>query len=138
VRKTAFDRLSEICLALPDTKLTMPWGSPHFRVGEKIFCGCDEDENGALHASFKLEPSHGEVVLHDPRFRRAAYVGRYGWVTMDLSRGADWGEVEALVRESYRLIAPKKSREKLESVSAVPRRIRAARATRGRPRRRRA
>ena len=35
----ALARLRKICLALPDTKETLTWGEPHFRVGEKIFCG---------------------------------------------------------------------------------------------------
>ncbi len=29
------DRLRAVCLALPDTKETLTWGEPHFRVGEK-------------------------------------------------------------------------------------------------------
>ena len=32
-------RVREICLALPDTKETLTWGSPYFRVGDKIFAG---------------------------------------------------------------------------------------------------
>ncbi len=38
----------------------------------------------------------------------AAYVGRYGWVSMDLTgKGLDWALVEDLVVDSYRLVAPK-------------------------------
>ena len=32
---------------LPNTKETLSWGSPHFRVGEKIFCGIG-GEKGVL------------------------------------------------------------------------------------------
>ena len=39
--ETVLNRMREICLALPDTKETMTWGKPHFRVIEKIFAGCD-------------------------------------------------------------------------------------------------
>ncbi len=130
--RTAFDRLREICLALPNTKETMPWGTPHFRVGEKIFCGCDENEAGALHASFKLEKSHADVVLHDPRFRRAAYVGQHGWVTMDLSKVKSWDEVEMLVRESYRLIAPKRLWAEVEGAKTGSPRTPRPRTKRGR------
>ena len=38
------ERLREICLALPDTKETLTWGSPYFRVGEKIFAGYGEED----------------------------------------------------------------------------------------------
>ena len=30
-------KMKEICLSLPETKLTMTWDKPHFRVGDKIF-----------------------------------------------------------------------------------------------------
>lgn len=33
--KSVFERMKEICLALPNTKLTLTWAKPHFRVGEK-------------------------------------------------------------------------------------------------------
>ena len=74
---TSLKKVREICLALPDTKETPTWGQPHFRVGEKIFCGYGESD-GRRVMSFKLERSHAEIVVEDPRFRRAKYVGRYG------------------------------------------------------------
>ncbi len=46
-------------------------------------------------------------LLDDPRFALAPYVGRFGWLTMQLVEPVDWIEVESLVRGSYRLIAPK-------------------------------
>jgi predicted DNA-binding protein (MmcQ/YjbR family) len=101
-------RLRRICLSLPDTRETLTWGEPHFRVGDKIFCGCG-DENSRPRIGFKLEREHAEAILQDPRFRRAPYVGHKGWVSMDASRVEDWTEVRALVLESYRLIAPKKT-----------------------------
>lgn len=108
----ALARLREICLALPDTKETITWGEPHFRVGEKIFAGYGKDA-GRSAIGFKLEPLHAEEVLDDPRFTRAAYVGRYGWVAMDAGQVSDWDEVRELVHESYRLIAPRRSLKKL-------------------------
>ena len=43
-----------ICLALPGTKVTLTWGKPHYRVGEKIFAGANE-EGGRLTVGFKLD-----------------------------------------------------------------------------------
>jgi predicted DNA-binding protein (MmcQ/YjbR family) len=105
-------KLRQICLALPDTKETFTWGNPHFRVGEKIFCGYTDhddskgDTDGPV-IGCKLEKQHARDILADPRFRPAPYVGRHGWVSMDASGITDWAEVRALVHESYRLIAPK-------------------------------
>ena len=74
-----------ICLALPDTKETLTWGQPHFRVGEKIFAGCG-DEKGRAVIGFKLDMDHADAIIQDPRFWRAPYVGHKGWVSMDASR----------------------------------------------------
>lgn len=101
---TALKKLRAICLSLPDTKETITWGRPHFRVGERIFCGCGE-EQGRLTIGFKLERPHADLVVDGDRFRRAPYVGRHGWVSMDAERIDDWKLVRAFVEESYRLIA---------------------------------
>lgn len=105
-------KVSALCLALPDTKLTMTWGSPHFRVGEKIFCGFG-DEDGKLTLGVKLAMSHALAVVKEPRFWPSKYVGKHGWVTMDVTKRKSWEEVAALIRESYELIAPRASRAKL-------------------------
>ena len=107
-------RMRKICLALPETKETPTWGQPHFRVGEKIFAGCGE-EKGRRVIGFKLEREHAEVIVHDPRFWPAPYVGKHGWVSMDAERVSDWGQVRELVLESYRLIAPRRLVERLEA-----------------------
>jgi predicted DNA-binding protein (MmcQ/YjbR family) len=109
----SFKKLSALCLALPDTKLTMTWGSPHFRVGEKIFCGFGVDADGAEVMSMKLAPEHARLVVKQARFRVAPYVGKHGWVTLDVRQRKSWDEIAALVRESYELIAPRAARAKL-------------------------
>jgi predicted DNA-binding protein (MmcQ/YjbR family) len=107
-----FEKVRALCLALPDTKLTMTWGSPHFRVGEKIFCGFG-GEDGRQVLGVKLGMSHAKSVVKEPRFWPAPYVGKHGWVSLDISQRKSWDEVAALIRESYELIAPKASRAKL-------------------------
>jgi predicted DNA-binding protein (MmcQ/YjbR family) len=120
-------RLREICLALPDTKETLTWGAPHFRVGEKIFAGYGE-ERGRAAIGFKLEMPHAATILVNPRFTRAPYVGHKGWVSMDVTRAlagavagaVDWNELRELIHESYRLIAPKRSLAKLSGQPGAP------------------
>ena len=41
------------------------------------------------------------------RFFAPPYVGPKGWIGIRLG-GADWDEVEALIRRSYRMTAPKR------------------------------
>ena len=65
------------------------------------------DHGGTESIGFKLEREHADAAIQDPRFTRAPYVGQHGWISMDVKGVRDWGEVRALVLESYRLIAPK-------------------------------
>jgi predicted DNA-binding protein (MmcQ/YjbR family) len=105
-------KMREICLSLPETKETLTWGQPHFRVGDKIFAGCGE-EKGRTVVGFKLDMDHADAIIQDPRFWRAPYVGHKGWVSMDAGAVEDWEEVRPLVLESYRLIAPKRTLARL-------------------------
>jgi predicted DNA-binding protein (MmcQ/YjbR family) len=108
----AFKKISAIALALPDTKLTMTWGSPHFRVGEKIFCGFGA-EDGKQVLGVKLEMLHAKSVIKEARFWPSPYVGKHGWVSTDVTQRKSWDEMAALIRESYGLIASKASLAKL-------------------------
>lgn len=125
-------KIREIYLSFPDTVETPTWGKPHFRVADKIFGGLDEEE-GRLSIGFKLGMEHAaERVANDPRFSKAPYVGHKGWVNMDVSATRDWEEIRALVGESYRLIAPKRSLAKLAGAAtetSLPAKERAAKAT---------
>ena len=114
---SVLEHMRAICLALPDTKETLTWGQPHFRVGEKIFAGCGE-EKGRVVIGFKLDMDHADAIIQDVRFWRAPYVGHKGWVSMDAGAVDDWNEVRPLVLESYRLIAPRRTVAKLDGGAA--------------------
>jgi len=98
--------LRRFALALPDAVETITWGEPHFRIHNKIFTGIGAREGRAV-TSVKLEKADAEVRLFDPRFRPAPYVGRYGWLEFALE-DVTVGELEALIAESYRLVAAKR------------------------------
>ncbi len=112
----ALAKIRKICLSLPDTKETMTWGKPHFRVGEKIFAGYGE-EDGKRVVGFKLEMAHANLAVQVPGFSRAPYVGHKGWVSLETDSVKDWDEVREMILESYRLIAPKKSLAKLDAAA---------------------
>jgi predicted DNA-binding protein (MmcQ/YjbR family) len=115
-RDEALAKIRKICLSLPDTKETITWGKPHFRVGEKIFAGYGE-EKGKRVVGFKLEMSHASIAVQIPGFSRAPYVGHKGWVSLDTDSVKDWDEVRDMILESYRLIAPEKSLAKLNAAA---------------------
>ena len=101
-------RLRAICLALPRATEKETWGDPTFRVRDRIFA-MRKRGDGRLSVWLKAAEGTQEVLCCavPARFFRPPYVGPKGWIGVRLDHGADWPEVERLVRQSYRLIAPK-------------------------------
>lgn len=102
------DRLRRIALALPETTEQLTWEDhPTFRVRDKIFVICSASGDGITVKATK--DAQDALVATHPRIGVAPYVGRHGWVAVDLKgSGVDWALVEDLVVESYRLVAPKR------------------------------
>ena len=101
------DRMREIALALPETHEELTWGEDvNFRVGKKIFLFPGEER-----MTIKADPAEREALLASGRFEVAAYVGRFGWLTMVVPKRptkAEWEEIAELIATSYCLIAPKR------------------------------
>lgn len=107
--------LVELIGTLPDAKVTMTWGEPHFRVGDKIFSGWGAHKDGRYAMSAKLDKDkQAALVSSDPRFSVAPYVGKHGWVSFAPGDKPDLGEIEALLLESYRNVATKTQVAKLD------------------------
>ena len=122
-------RLRKFCLALPDTKETLTWGIPHFRVGEKIFCVCAE-QAGRVTIGMKADRADQKTLVKLPGIEVAPYSGHNGWISIDSGIFTEWSEIEDLILDSFRLIAPKRTTVLLgspENQSAVKK------ATRKRP-----
>jgi predicted DNA-binding protein (MmcQ/YjbR family) len=99
-------RLKKICLALSGTEETYIWEHPHFRVRGKIFVSFGEYK-GEWGITLKVGQLMQGVFLDDPRFFRAPYVGKYGWVTLRMDAAPlNWTEIRELIRGSYQLVAP--------------------------------
>lgn len=111
----ALDKLRAICLVLPDTKETLTWGMPHFRVGEKIFCGC-ADISGRPAVGLKMEPAESVMLMKVPGVEKSPYSRKGdGWVTIDPGIFDDWDEIEQLIVGSFRLIAPKRTVARMDA-----------------------
>ena len=109
------DRLRKICLALPEAAEKEAWGDPTFRVRDKIFA-MEKRGDGRISVWLKApEGSQSILVGADPkRYFVPPYVGHKGWIGVRLDADPDWDQVAALVRRSYRLIAPKRLAAQVE------------------------
>jgi predicted DNA-binding protein (MmcQ/YjbR family) len=64
------------------------------------------------------------MIFTDPaRFFRPPYVGPRGWVGVRIDRRPNWTEIEGLVEQAYRLVAPPRLLESLGTAPAQPRRL---------------
>jgi predicted DNA-binding protein (MmcQ/YjbR family) len=109
-------RLRRTCLALPEAYETTSFGHPTFRAGrtgKKTFA-VFENYRGEDTICVKATLEDQALLVLDPRFFVAPYVGKHGWTSMRTAGAIDWTEVEDLVRESYRLVALKSMLAKLE------------------------
>ena len=90
------------------------WGEPTFRVKNKLFAmyaSASNHHGKGRHAVWcKAAPGNQEFMVRDApdRFFVPPYVGPSGWIGVYLDGNVDWVELGELLRDSYRLIAPKK------------------------------
>jgi hypothetical protein len=104
-----FDDVRSIAMALPEVEEIVTWDVDiTFRVRRKIFVIGGE---GADRISVKASlVAQAELIDLDPEtFASAPYVGRFGWVTVDLGR-VDRAILEGLLRDAWRATAPQKLR----------------------------
>ena len=110
---TTFDDVRRIALALPQTEERVTWETDiTFRVRDKIFAiGGEGADRISVKASLETQ---AELIDLDPEtFASSAYVGRFGWVTVDLDR-VDPALLSSLIREAWRRTAPKRLAATLE------------------------
>jgi predicted DNA-binding protein (MmcQ/YjbR family) len=100
------DQIRALALSFPETYEDSPWGFPVFKVAaNKMFAWMMDREN-CLELTVKLTAEEREIAHLLPFVRIARYVGRYGWISADLTdeesleAGLEW------LRESYFLNAP--------------------------------
>ena len=100
--------LKQWVLALPGTRevFVERWNEFTLRYGEKVFVIGDPD---SAYASVKASvEEQAELLASAPEvYQKAAYVGRYGWVRVDLAR-ADPGELRGVVEDAWRRTAAKR------------------------------
>lgn len=115
-RDLIHERLLRIVLTLPGAYEDRPWGSVHCKVAEKIFVGWCRLDDGDMSLGVRTTlDRQAKLVRSDPRVTAAKYVGKYGGIDVRLGPKPNWDEVERLIVESYRIIAPKKLVKELDA-----------------------
>src|SRR4051794_17855807 len=105
-----FQDVRDISLALPQVEEHVSWGTDiNFRIANKMFVIGGEDATAvSIKASITMQ---AELLdLNPETFGKAAYVGRFGWVTVQLGR-VERGMLEQLLRDAWRATAPAKLRK---------------------------
>ena len=113
-KKKELERLRALCMSLPEV-VEKPFGGhidPSWRVRDKIFADYRDNEyhggRPTLHCKGAPGAQAALVGGQPDQFYVPPYSGHNGWIGVRLDRAVDWDLVEDLVRESYRLIAPKR------------------------------
>ncbi|MDE3096654.1 MAG: MmcQ/YjbR family DNA-binding protein [Chloroflexota bacterium] len=138
VPKQPLERVRAICLALPEATEKQAWGEPTFRVNDKIFAQYEDNHHGSGRVELWCKAPDGlqaALVARDPgRFFVPKYVGHKGWIGIRMEGAVDWDFVAELVRDSYRMTAPKRLLIRLDEDpgAAIPARARRRAPPRGR------
>jgi hypothetical protein len=104
----ALTRIRRICLALPEATEKIAWGSPTFRVRDRIFVMFLNDHHGdgrlAIWCNADRDAQVAIVEADPRRFFVPPYVGPRGWIGIRLDRRPSWAVVAALIAEGHRRV----------------------------------
>ena len=109
--EVARDRLRAIVAGFPEVSERLSHGSTTFFVRDKrVLCYLSDDHHGDGRLALICAAPPGvqeELTTSDPeRFYRPPYVGHRGWIGLRLDIAPDWDEVDNLLDEAYRQVAP--------------------------------
>ena len=102
-----------LCLALPETSEALQFGNPVWRAGRKSFA-IAHSRAGRLRLQFWVGAEGQASLVLDSRYAIPPYIGHNGWIELDVEDEADWAEIEALMRASYRHFALKRMLKALD------------------------
>lgn len=108
------DELRALALSFPEAYEDEPWGHPVFKVSDNRMFASMNEADGVLHLTIKLTPEEREMAQLHPYVSTARYVGRYGWVTAEVTDEESLDCALEWLRESYWLKCPEHLRAAVE------------------------
>ena len=118
-------KLRKLCLGLPEAHEVLSHGEPTFRVKNKMFAtyaNADNHHGRGRHAVWiKAAPGRqARAVKTAPdRFFVPPYVGPSGWVGVYLDPTTDWKELQDILRDAYKAVAPTKLVKQLVALAVL-------------------
>jgi len=121
LEKDRLEKLSAICLALPQAVRENQLSHASFRAAKKVFAYYlnNHHGDGIVSVCCKVLPGDNVrlITANPQKFIMPAYIGPRGWVGLRLDRPTvDWAEVKELVHGSYAETAPKSLLKLLEEI----------------------
>lgn len=112
IAKAALEKLSKLCLALPEAERELESSHATFYVRKKPFCYFLDNHHGdgVISACVKGDKAaNAKLIKQDPKtYYAPAYIASRGYVGIRLdSRSVDWKNIETRVRKSWEAAAPK-------------------------------
>lgn len=110
-------RVQRLCAVLPESTEKLSHGEPTFFVRQKVFCMFANNHHDDGHIAVWLPAPIGlqeMLITSSPeKFFKPPYVGVRGWIGVELARVND-EELDFLLCQAWRLIAPKKLQAAIE------------------------
>jgi hypothetical protein len=103
---TTADEFRQVVRSLPETEERETWGHPTFRVRDKMFATLSDDGREATVKATRQEQA-ALVAASPETFGVPAYVGRHGWVGVQLAT-VDPVELRELPVEAWRQTASRR------------------------------
>jgi hypothetical protein len=100
------DELRQVVRSLPEAEERETWGHPTFRVRDKMFAAMSDDGQQASVKATRQEQA-ALIAAAPETFGVPAYVGRHGWVSIQLAT-VDPAELRELLVEAWRQTAPRR------------------------------
>jgi hypothetical protein len=107
-----------ICMALPEVTEKLSHGAPAFFVSKQFVMLWPEGHHGNHFPHLwcaAMDGAQGDHISRSPeRYFKPPYVGGRGWLGVRLDGAVDWAEIEDIIEDAYRVVAPKRFIAKLD------------------------
>jgi predicted DNA-binding protein (MmcQ/YjbR family) len=100
-----FAGIREYCLSFPGAYEDYPWGDTVYKIRAKLFATVGGMDGFGV--TVKASPDDAEALTQMDGIERAAYIGRYGWITLSVRDEASLALARDLIAESYAIVNAK-------------------------------